>query len=246
MARKKESNPTAEALRTLEASGDRFADWASQNAAVILGAIAGILVIAAGVGLWSQHSTNEREKAVNALAVVSSDYRKAMGADPLASEIPEPANADLAERTRREYVERFEAIGREYPGTTVAAVALLEAAKLHVELGNEAAGIANYEAARDAASKSALGAMASVRLAGLAEGRGDMKAAAQAFERAAGVAAYPLRAVALGDAARCWAKANETDRALAAYQRFQAEFPDARIAPYIEAMLNELKAKRQA
>lgn len=246
MARKKESNPTAATLRDLEASGDRIAEWASNNAALILGAIAGVLVIAAGVGIWSQHSTSQREQAVNALAEVSSGYRKAMGADPLAAEISEPANAELAERTRREYVERFEMVGREYAGTTVAAVALLEAAKLHVELGAEDAGIANYEAARDAAAKSAIAALASVRLAGLAEGRGDMKAAAQAFERAASIAAYPLRAAALGDAARCWAQANDSDRALAAYQRFQAEFPDARIAPYIEALMNELKAKQEA
>ena len=245
MARKKDSSHTAETLRELEASGDRIADWASENAALILGVIAGILVIAAGVGMWSQHSTNEREKAVNALAEVSGNYRKAMGADPLAAEIPEPANADLAERTRREYVEQFESVGSKYAGTTVASVALLEAAKLHVELGNEAAGITNYEAARDASPESAIGAMASVRLAGLAESRGDMKTAAEAFERAAGVDAYPLRAVALGDAARCWAQANETDRALAAYQRFEAEYPDTQLAPYIEAMLAELKAQQE-
>jgi len=49
---KKKSDPAGDALRELEQTGDRVADWASQNAALILGVIAAILVIAAGAGLY--------------------------------------------------------------------------------------------------------------------------------------------------------------------------------------------------
>lgn len=238
---KKEHNRTAEALREIEASGDRVAEWASENAALILGVIAGVLVIAAGVGFWVQHSSDTRDASVNALAKTTSDYRIAMGADPLDSVIPEPANAALAERTRTEFAERFEAVGREYSGTTVGAIGLLEAGGLHVELGQFDKAIADFEAARTDVEGTPLAALASTRLAGLAEARGDMKAAAEAFEAAAAVADYPLRAEALGEAARCWVAANETDRALATFQRLESEFPDELVAPHIKSLIDELR-----
>jgi tetratricopeptide (TPR) repeat protein len=238
---KKEHNRTAEALREIEASGDRVAEWASENAALILGIIAGLLVIAAGIGFWVQHSSDTRDASVNALARTTSDYRIAMGADPLDTLVPEPANAELAERTRTEFAARFEEVGREYSGTTVGAIGLLEAGGLQVELGQLDAAIQNFEAARDSVQGTSLAALASTRLAGLAETRGDMKAAAQAFESAASVTKYPLRAEALAEAARCWAAANEPDRALATFQRLESEFPDELVAPHIKSLIDELR-----
>lgn len=238
---KKETNRTAEALREIEASGDRVAEWVAENAALILAVIAGILVIAAGVGFWLQHSTDTRDAAVNALARTTSEYRVAMGADPLDNQIPEPANADLAKRTRTRFAARFEEVGREYPGTTVGAIGLLEAGRLQVELGRTDDAIADFEAARDSVPGTALAALASTRLAGLAEARGDMKAAAEAFEAAASVSNYPLRAEALAEASRCWAAADEADRALATYQRLESEFPDELVAPHIKSLIEELR-----
>ena len=106
VARKKDKNPTAETLRDLEESGDRIAEWASEHAALILGVIAAILVVAAGAGLYSQARANSRDAAADDLAIATSQYRRAMGADPIGGEIPEPANPELAERTRSESVER--------------------------------------------------------------------------------------------------------------------------------------------
>lgn len=238
---KKQSNRTAETLRELEASGDRVANWAADNAAVILGVIAGILVIAAGVGFWLQHRSNTEDAAVNALAQATSEYRVAMGADPTGGPIPEPANAELAERTRAEFADRFAAVGRAYEGMTVGSVALLEAGGLQAELGRYDEAIAHFEAARDASRGAAIEALASMRLARLAESRGDMAAAAEHFEAAARVEAYPLRADALAEAARCWAGAQERDRALAAYQRLESEFPDEPVAPHIAFLIAELR-----
>ncbi len=238
---KKKTNRTAEALRDMEASGDRITEWASENAVLILAVVAGVLVIAAGIGFWVQHSTDTRDEAVNALARTTHEYRLAMGADPGGGPIPEPANAELAERTRTEFAARFEAIGDEYPGTTVGAIGLLESGGLNVELGQLDAANANFEAVREAVSDSAIAALASRRIAGLAEARGDMQAAAEAYESAAGVADYPLRADALADAARCWIGAGEGDRALAAFQRLESEFPDAAVAPYIKSLIDELR-----
>lgn len=240
---RKESNPTAEALREIEASGDRFADWASHHAALILGIIAGVLVLAAGIGLYTQFSASARDAASDALAAATSEYRQAMGADPVGGPIAEPANPEVARRTRTEYAARFEAIGKEHSGTTAGAIALLESGSLYAQLGESDEAAARFVAARDDSRGTAIEALASMRLASLAEERGDLGAAAKAFETASRVSAYPLRGAALAEAARCWALEGDSDSALTAYQRLEGEFPDQLLAPHISAMLDELRLR---
>jgi len=241
VARKKKPNPTAETLRELEESGDRIAEWASNNAALILGAIAGVLVVAAGIGLYVQAGANSRDAAADDLAITTSQYRQAMGADPIAGLIPEPANPELAVQTRSDYVERFADVAREHAGTSAGALAWLEAGHLQTELGRLEAAAESFGNARDNAVGTSIAALASIRLAGLAEERGDEATAAQAYEAAAAVETYPLRAVALADAARCWVGAGEPERAMAAFQRLESEFPDQTIAPAVASLIAELR-----
>ena len=54
-----------------------------------------------------------------------------------------------------------------------------------------------------------------------------------------------MRADALTAAARCWVEAGNADRALAAYQRVESEYPDERIAPPIAALIAELRLSGQ-
>ena len=244
VARKK-PNSAGDALRELEETGDRVADWAAKNAVLILAAIASVLVIAAGVGLYVQHGSDAQDKAADALALATSHYRMAMGADPDGGAIVEPANPELAERTRTKFAERFSLVAREHEGTAAGVVAWLEAGNLQVELGRPEDAVESFSAARDAAGDLALGALASARLAALAEDRGDPTTAALAYEAAADVAAYPMRAEALAAAARCWVEAGEADRALAVYQRVETEFPDELVAPQIESLIAELRIRQR-
>lgn len=241
MARKTNPNPTAETLRGLEESGDRVAEWAAEHAALILGAIAAILLIAGGAGLYAQAGQNSRDAAADDLARATSQYRQAMGADPIGGPVPEPANPELAERTRSEFVERFAEVAREHAGTSAGALAWLEAGNLQTKLGRLEAAAESFGHARDDARGTAIAALGSIRLANLAEGRGDPATAAASYEAAANVAAYPLRAGALADAARCWVEAGDRKRAIAAFQRLENEHPDEVIPPHVEALLTELR-----
>lgn len=237
-----ERNPTAETLREIEASGDRFTAWASQHALVILAVVVGILVIAAGGGLWIQHRSSQRDAAADALALARSDYRRAMGADPAGGAIPEPANADLALRTRGEYLARFERLGQEYGGTAAGSLAWLEAGNLAAELGRTEEAVGSFAAARaSAADQPEIASLAWMRLADMAEARGDWTAAAEAFEAAAAAPTFPLQATVLSEAARCWAADGEPEKALAAFQRLESEFPDTVPAPSIAALMEELR-----
>jgi len=241
---RKTPNRTAEALREIEETGDRFATWAAEHAALILGAIAAALVLAASVGLYMQHSASARDAAANALALASSQYRQAMGADPAGGPVPEPANPELAERTRSEFVDRYIEIAKTYPNTPTSALAWLEAGQLQTELDRPKEARESFQTARKAAGKLAIGALASIRLAELAEEQGDPATAASEYEAAAGLDSYPLRAAALADAARCWVEAGDSDRALADFQRLESEYPDAPVAPPIEALIAELRVRR--
>ena len=243
--RKKAPNTAGDALRDIEESGDRVAEWASENAVLILGVIAIVLVLAAGTGLYVQHNSTTRDEAADALALATGNYRVAMGADVAGGPIVEPANPELAARTRTEYAEKFSAIAREHAGTAAGALAWLEAGNLQAELGKLEHAAASFEAAREGAPGLAISAIASTRLAGLAEDRGAPGEAATAYEDAASVEAYPLRAESLTDAARCWVEAGESDRALAVYQRFETEFPDELAAPQIDSLIAELRIARQ-
>ena len=240
---RKDTNTAARTLADLEATGDRLAEWSSQHAAKILAVIAAVLVAAAGVGFYAQHRSAGRRAAANALALASSEYRQAMGADPLGGAIPEPANAEVAAETREKFSQRFVTVANENPRTTPGALAWLEAGQLALELGKRDAAKAHFEQARDAAAGTAISALAWIRLAGLAEDAGDFAGAAGAYESAAAISSYPLRAGALGDAARCWIGAGESAKAIAAFQRLESEFPDQAIAPSVEALLQELRAK---
>jgi len=244
---RKERNPAAETLRDLEASGDRIADWASQHALVILAVVVGILVIAAGGGLWVQHRSSQRDAAADALALASSDYRLAMGGDPAGGAIPEPANPDLALQTRAEYAARFEQVGREFRGTAAGSLAWLEAGNLAAEIGRSEEAVAHFEKARvSAADHPEIASLAWMRLADMAEARGDWTAAAEAFEAAAAAEKFPLQATALSEAARCWAAAGEPEKALSAFQRLESEFPDFLPAPSIAAVMDEIRLKLES
>ncbi|MFO0687518.1 MAG: tetratricopeptide repeat protein [Myxococcota bacterium] len=240
---RKETNTAAETLAELEATGDRLAEWSSEHAAKILAVIAAVLVAAAGVGFYFQHRAEGRQAAANALALATSEYRQAMGADPMGGAIPEPANAEVATSTRKRFSERFAALAAEHPKTTSGALAWLEAGQLALELGETDEAKSRFEKARDAAAGTAIGALAWIRLAELAESAGDLASAAGAYESAAGIAAYPLRAHALADATRCWIGSGDSAKGLAVYQRLESEFPDQPVAPAVEALIEELRAK---
>ncbi len=239
----KDPNTAAETLAEIEATGDKVAEWASENAILILGTIAAVLVLAAGIGFYVQHGTEAQDDAANALALATSQYRQAMGANPGGGPIPEPANLELAERTRSEFVERFSVLGQKHAGTSAGALALLEAGNLQFDLGRLGDAGSSFEAARSAAGRTAIAALASVRMAALAEDQGKPADAAGDFEEAANIGSYPLRANALADAARCWVEAGEADRALAAFQRLENEFPDHLVPPYIESLISEIRAR---
>jgi tetratricopeptide (TPR) repeat protein len=244
VARKKSRHPdsAAETLDAIESWGDRAASWISENPTPILGTVVAVLVLAGLIGLTRDTLDASAEESATALARVQHDYRVAMGGTPGSIEIPEPANPETARRIRTEAIADYEAVAAEHAGTSAGALALLEAGKLQQQLDDNAAALASFQAGLDSVdADDTIRAFLLARMASVHEVEGRYAEAADAYERAAEVPGYALRFDALADAARCHALAGQADRALALEERLRAEAPDARIPPYLEARLAELR-----
>lgn len=239
---KRQPESAAQTLEAIESTGDRLVQWISDNPTPILGTAIAILVIAGVVGLTGDTFSSGSTESTAALARVQSNYQIAMGATPGTIEIPEPANPETARRIRTETITAYEAVASDYAGTTAGALALLEAGELQQQLGETDAAVSTFERALGAVDPDdTIRALVLSRLAAVHEAAGRFAEAGAAYEQAGQILEYPLRFDALADAARTYAQAGDRTRALAAYQQILSEAPDFRIAPYIEARLDELE-----
>lgn len=248
MAKKKRREPDSatETLDAIESWGDRIVNIVSENPTPILAGIVGVLVIAGVVGLTRDYSDSGASESASALARVQGDYRIAMGGTPGSVEIPEPANPETARLLRIETITDYEEVAGEYSDTPAAALALLEAGKLQQQLGDSVAAIASFDRGLDQVGPDdPIRAFLLSRQAAVHEADGQYAEAGAAYQQAAAVPGNPLRFDALSDAARTYVQAGDSDQALAAYARIQAEAPDYRMAPYIEARLAELSGSAE-
>jgi tetratricopeptide (TPR) repeat protein len=237
-------NAPADTLAQLESLGDRLIGWVSSNPALVLGAAAAVLLVAAAIGGTRAWRTSAADEASAGLAAIQREYVMAMGGEATDMEAPEPANPETARQVRTEYVERFASFAREHAGTPAQALAALEASRIYETLGApEPAREVVQQAANDLPDDSPIRGVVLRRVAVLAEGAGDYEAAALAHVAAADTPVYPLRLDALADGARCWAEAGKPDEALALFARIQSEAPEHRLAPHVQARLAELQAR---
>jgi tetratricopeptide (TPR) repeat protein len=243
--KKSDSESAAETLEKIEGRGDLVAEWIGENPTTILAVAGALLAAAATYGFVSSGAEQARSKASSVLAETKSDYRRAMGALPGAIEIAEPANPEVGASARAEYIERFREVADEFDGTTTESLALLEVGILQSELDDLEGAISTWnEAAELVDSDHALRAILLERVAVGQEQLGDYAAAAASHEKAAAITAYPLRYIALSNAARCHAEAGNEDAAVAAYERVNVESPDLQLPEHTEFLLMELKAAR--
>lgn len=243
MTKHHKDEPTG-TLEELESVGERLAQWVGANPAVVLGVAGAILLGAASFGGYRAFSHAQADKASTALAKLHGEFVLAMGGKATEIEIPEPANPETAKATRTEYADKYVALAKEWSGTPTAALSLLEAGELFAKLGNPDRALEVFRQASEQASvDSPIRAVIASRTGHLQEEKGDFEAAARSYETAAAVPGFPLHTDTLAQAARCWAEAGKPEQALAIYQRLKSDSPDLKLAPYVEARLQEIEAR---
>jgi tetratricopeptide (TPR) repeat protein len=241
MARKQAG--TIEALEEIQGAADRLAEWIRGHLMLVIGVVGGLLALAGGVSFYMTSRTGQEEDAASALALAREEYLEAMGAGPGAFEVPELANPEAGARIRDEYAEKLENVSASWAGTVAATLAELDRAVLARDAGEVERALEILEATlARGVSGGALRGVALQRSAQALEDLGRWEAAAARHEEAAAIDAFPLRHWALADAARCAARAGDRERALALYERVEAEAPDLRLPDHQRAELRELRA----
>lgn len=241
---KPDSTSATETLHEIESVFDRAAAWASHNPVSVLAVLAAILVGAAAVGGYRAWRADREAKASAEVAALETEYLRAMGAEPGRIQIPELANEAAAAETRREYAVRLSDASERLSGTRAGVTARMRAGQLRAELGEPDAALADWRAAADAAPDgSALEALARTRVGAGLEAGGDAAAAAEEYAAAGRVAGFPGRVLALADAARCFADAGQTERALEIFRGFTDE-EIQQLPVHVAARLRELAIRQ--
>lgn len=241
MARK-QAHP--DALEELNSRLDQAAHWAADHRVAFLGGLAAILVFVAAYAIHDAIRSRRELEAASALARLEGEYRTAMGSEPDATIVEEPASAELAEQTRRDFEQKFRELARDHAGTPAAVMALLEAGNRCAELGELDAALEAFRAASDEARDgSPLQGLVLIRLGRALEQAGRFRESAQAFERAGAIESLPVRYQALAYAARSYANAGDDGRALALYRRVEIEAPEVDLPEHVRSRLLELQAR---
>jgi hypothetical protein len=244
MARKSRS-ATVEALEEIQSSADQFADWIRDNLTLVLGGVAGLLVIGGTASFLSSMGEETEREASAALHEARTAYMNAMGASATALSVPTLANPDAAAGIRDDFAAALDSISSEYQGTTVDFLSRLEAGLLAHQNGDAEAALVIYtELADEGSQGDELQGLASQRVAQVLEDLERFAEAAARNEEAAGLNGYPLRHWALADAARNRAAAGEIEAASALYERLEAEAPELRLPDAQRAQARELQALR--
>jgi hypothetical protein len=244
MARKSHHPAAGETLEEIQTAADRLAEWIRTHLVLVIGGIAALLVVAGGIQFVSSRDARSEEAASTALARVGADYLAAMGAPLGALEVPELANPEAAERIRREYVERYGELAGEHRGTVSGALALVAAGDLLRASGDASGAIELWEELlQESSTPDSVRGIALQRVAAAHEDAERWLEAGEQHEQAAALAGYPLRHWALADAARCFASAEENARALALYDRLEAEAPELRLSDQQRLQRRTLQAQ---
>jgi len=219
----------------------RGADWMASHRRAILGTVAAAAVV--GVGGFAGHTIyrSRLDAAGGGL------YRALDAADGQISPVPlpgvdRPVFPTDAER-QRAVVAAADAVRKGHSGSRAAATAALVAGQAHLRLREwDAAGAAFQEYLAATPPDDPLRFAALDGLARVQEGKGDLAAAAQAYERAGREAAFHADRVAL-ERARVLARAGKVDEARKILQGFPGEFKESPLQEEAKGRLGRLAAK---
>jgi hypothetical protein len=248
VAQRTSHSGATDALEQLDTRFERLADWVSAHRLAVGVAVAAVLV--AG-GAWElvRTSAERREAAASdELDRVQTSFLIAMGAEPGALDVPKLANPEAEKRIRAEYADQYRAVAEAHPGSVAAALAWLEVAGL-LDPKQDPEGVlgALQKSLAEQSGNQRLAGLVHQRIAQLEESRGDLAAAAAEHEAAGALPDFPLRFLALADAARCYAQAGQPEKALPLLERVESEGAAQYTLPaHLRSLLRELRTTQAA
>ena len=202
--------------------GQQTVDWIAKYRRQVIGALAAVIVLAAGVWITVQYQRNKEaqaERSLNEARVAAQS-----GNLPLAA-------SDLSR------------LVASHGGTTAADEAIILLAQVRLIQDQPSLAAQELRGALSGGLESQFRAPAHGLLGTAEEQLGNMAAAGEAYERAADESWYTfLKAQYLSDAGRVYWAAGDTTRALEAYERVLSDFEDSPSSTEVRVRLGELRA----
>ncbi len=218
--------------------------WIQENA-VSLGIGFGALLLL-GVIIVSivEYRDGSEAAAQTALINIELDFAQAMGAPPGAAIIEEPANEEIAKRSRETAISELDALIEEHSGSEAAIIAAIRAAEFEVDLGEAEAADARLAAVASQLADDDPRRAVALRLRGYTlEQRGELVEAGETYLDGASVETYPARALLLLAAAQSFERAGAHQRAVTAYELVLAASPEIAAAEGVLARMRQAEAK---
>jgi predicted negative regulator of RcsB-dependent stress response len=227
MSTPRQHSDTDARLEGFEARLQDAFTWANDHGReIMIGLALAILLgaIAAGVYEWRRQG---REAEETELARIETRFADAMGSNPDAYAIAEPANAEQAKKARDAALAEFDAFATRHAGTPLGAIAGIKAGELEVDLGQLDAAAARLAKVAESLDENDARRAVALRLRAYAlDQKGETLAAGEAYEAGAKIESYLSRAMMWVSAGDCYARANQPDRAIAAYREAMTESPE--------------------
>jgi tetratricopeptide (TPR) repeat protein len=241
VARKPE-HEQSHVIEEIESIAERGAEWIRDHLPLTIAALVIVLGGAAAISALAVHQAREAESASDAFDQVTAEFMQRMGADPDALTVPELANPVEDAKIRNEFSEQFGAIAEAYAGTVAAALARLEQGNLAAATGKTDAAIAIWQGALDDLDGNPnFQAIVEQRIGQAYEDDARWLEAAESYARAGAVESYPLRHLALAEAARCLQQAGEIERAREIALKLASDAPELALSQHLSALLAELR-----
>ncbi len=202
-------------------------EWANSHGREIVVGIAVALVVGGVLaGVWELRSRQVAESEAE-LARIEARYTQAMGSTSGEMFVAEPANAEQAAKAREAALSELEAFITDQGSNDAARIASLRAAEIEVDLGRLPDADKRLAALAEAFDPEDARRAVALRLRGyVLEQGGDPLAAAEVYESAARIAAYPPRVLVWIEAGDSFARAAQPARAVAAYRLALAASPE--------------------
>ncbi len=214
-------------LTGLDAKMADLFGWIQDNAQMIGMFGGGLLVIALiAVGIYESQKS-AAEEAHTALMQVELDFARSMGVTPSQSNIPEPANPEVAQRAREASIGQLDALIEERAGSEAAIAATIRAAEHEVDLGRFESADSRLSGLAEELDKNDPRRGIALRLRAFTlEERGKYVEAGEAYQYASEVQAYPARALLFLNAAQNFERAGADERAITAYEQVLSVSPE--------------------
>jgi len=238
---------TESRLEGFEARLQDVLGWANDHGREIVIAIAVFLILGGAVAGYYEYRKRSLAEAQTELARIEARFAKAMGANAEELFLSEPANPDQARAAREAAIAELDAFAKDRASTAIAPLAAIRAAELEVDLGNLDDAAARLDAIAAGLGQDDPRRAIALRLrAYVYDAKGETLKAAETYEAAGKIESYPPRGLAWIAAGDCYARANQPERAIAAYRQALATAPEVSEQEGIVARMGVQQAKLDA